>query len=256
MSEELKAILVVTNHFKIQPVNPKIVFANKHLLNFIGYDLSEITSQGPDKIFKNWNNHEFIQEIVACVENKVNWSGTLIVKDKKGKERKQKFTITPVYGLNGEINFYSCSTLVKAKTCKRLKDGTQVCLDDFVTSMTQYYEHFQQVCTMAPENLLKLDMDGVISYINPHAQEKFNLTLNDNFFNNIKNNSTIIDFFKSNATVGKVSQLSFDVKECSVKCKFWPISNENGIIVGYSMSLSDITKKREVAKQLLALKGA
>lgn len=257
MFEESKAIAVITNHFKEQPVNPKIVFANSHLLNMVGYGLDEVASCDPSKIFANWNNHEFIQEIVACVENKVSWVGTLIVLGKDGKQKKQKFTITPVYGLDGDINFYSCSTPVKSKKCAKNVDGSFSCLDDFVTSMTQYYEHFQQVCVMAPENLLKIDIDGKITYINPHAQEQFNLSTGDNVFDIVSSSKNkIIDFFKSNGVVGKVSKIDFDMNSCSVKCKFWPISSDNKTISGYSLSLTDITKRREVARQLLAMKGA
>ena len=260
MSNEFKAVVVITNHFKEQPVNPKIVFGNCHFLATIGYSLDEIGGADPSLIFTNWVKDEFVQEIVACVDNKVSWTGFLNVKNKQGKVTKREFTITPVYDLSGSINFYSCCTMVKNKHCAKNKDGNITCLDDYLNSMTEYYTHFQQACVLAPENFIKLDLSGNITFINQHAQDQFYLETNFNIFDSLDTDKDrVMDFINDTETSGKVRKIEFDIITgthiASVKCKCWANVNEQNEVVGHSLSLTDVTKKRNVAKQLMALRG-
>jgi transcriptional regulator with PAS, ATPase and Fis domain len=256
MSKEFhKAILIVTNHFTVEPVNPKIVYANQHFLNMLGCNLSDIEKQDPSKVFKNWNNNEFIQEIVNCVEQKINWVGDLQVIDKNSKISARKFVITPVYNIKNDINFYSCSTLIDADLCTNADD----CLDGYVDSMSEFYEHFQSVCEKSPANLLRMDTSGNINYINSHAQKHFNLNIGCNLFEIIEDNANKIKrSFSDKNILGKVSKINFDFfsdQSWSVQCKFWPINDDQNNIIGYSAVLIDNTKRKDITKQLLALKG-
>lgn len=254
MVENFKAVVIITNHFKEQPVFPKIVYANKYLLNSIGYNLQEIADKDPSAIFANWNNDEFISEIVTCVDRKVSWVGDLQVKDKNNKTQTKKFTITPIFNPFGEILYYSCTTEVSAKQCKTNSDGNLICLDDFVNALWEHQAVFKDTYEMAPENLLKIDVDGNITFINKQANESLSLNLGDNLFKIVKD-ASIKKAFKDKNTIGKVTKINFDIKTMPVSCKFWPL-DQDGKIIGYSISISDITRKRNVAKELLALKGA
>lgn len=260
MSEVCKGIAIITNHFKEQPVEPKIVYANKYLLNLIGRGLDKVVNQTPSNIFANWNNDKFIQEIVACVEQKISWVGDLDVVTDSGKTEKKKFTITPVYNISGEISYYSCTTQVK-KNCKKDSEDNLICLDDFINSLWEYQSHFKEVYELAPANLLKIDTHGKINFINKHAQEQFALKSGDNMFDLINAGATKVKkFFKDKKTVGKVSKVDFDLATnnqiWSINCRFWPMVDELGDVVGYSVSLSDITKQRDITQKLMALKGA
>ena len=258
MTETCKGIAIITNHFKEQPVQPKVVYANKYLLNLLGISLEEIVNKSPDKIFSNWNSDKFIQEIVACVEQKISWVGELELKTGKKASEKKKFIITPVYNINGEIIYYSCTTDVKKS--RSSKKENDVCLDDFVSSLWEYQSHFKEVYELAPANLLRIDIDGNISYINKHAQDDFHLKNGDNVFNLITSGSSEVKkFFKDKKTIGKISKIDFDLnannKIWTINCRFWPLVDEANQIIGYSISLSDITKKRVITQKLLALRG-
>lgn len=253
MGENFKGIVIITNHFKEQPVFPKIVYANKYLLNLIGYSLEAITNQDPSKIFTNWNNNDFITEIVTCVDQGISWVGDLVVSKKDGKTQTKKFIITPVKNAVGEIMYYSCSTDIAQKHCK-LVSGDTNCLDDFVNTLWEYQAVFQDTYNLAPESLLKIDLEGSITYMNDLAQKQFSLTKGNNIFK-LVNDASIKKAFKDKKTIGKVTKINFNLNNIPVSCKFWPLDLD-GVVVGYSISISDITEKRDVARQLLALKGA
>jgi len=137
MTETCKGIAIITNHFNDQANQPKIVYANKYLLNLLGMSLDQIVNQPPTKIFANWDNEIFIQEIIACVNKKVSWFGELDVYTKESVTEKKNFTITPVYDVKGDISYYSCITDV-VKNCKTESEDNLVCLDDFVDTLWQY----------------------------------------------------------------------------------------------------------------------
>src|SRR5271166_762281 len=132
MTETCKGIAIITNHFKDQTHPPKVVYANKYLLNLLGLGLDQVANQDPSKFFANWNSDNFVKEILACVDQKINWAGELDVYTcpKKSATEKKSFTITPVYTVNGDISYYSCTTDV-IKNCKTDSEDNLVCLDDF-----------------------------------------------------------------------------------------------------------------------------
>lgn len=261
MTETCKGVAIITNHFKEQAVQPKIVYANKYLLNLLGLGLDQIVNQDPSKIFANWNSDQFIAEIVACVDQKISWVGDLDVytDSSKTSTEKKHFTITPVYNITGDISYYSCTTEVK-KSCKTDSEDNLICLDDFISSLWEYQSHFKEVYELAPANLLRINPCGKISYINKHAQERFNIKSGDNMFELIgKRGEEVKQFFNDKQTIGKISKIDFDLtadnKIWSINCRFWPLVDDNGKIFGYSVSLSDITSKRDLTQKLLALKG-
>lgn len=260
MSEVCRGILIISNHFKEQPVEPKIVYANKYFLNLIDCNLDKVVNQDPSKIFANWDKDGFIQEIVACVEQKISWIGNLDVFTSGSKCEKKKFIITPVYNIAGEISYYSCTTEVNKKS-KKSADDNLICLDDFISSLWDYQSHFKEVYEMAPANLLKIDLKGEINFINKHAQEQFALQPGNNMFSLItEDSSKVKKFFKDKKIIGKVSKIDFDLTSknqiWSITCRFWPIVDELGVVTGYSVSLSDITKQRDITQKLMALKEA
>jgi hypothetical protein len=254
MSENFKGIAIITNHFKEQPVFPKIVFANKYLLNLMGYSLEEIADKDPSTIFANWNNNEFITEIVSCVDQGISWVGDLVLIKKEGKPQTKKFIITPVVNAHGEIMYYSCSTEISQKHCKLVSGGSLSCLDDFVDTLWKHQQVFKDTYQLAPECLFKTDLVGNVTYANNLSQSHLKINVGDNLFK-LVNDSSVKKAFKDKKTVGKVTKINFDLNNMPVSCKFWPL-DDNGVVVGYSISVSDLTKKRDVAKQLLALKGA
>lgn len=139
MTETCQGIAIITNHFKHEGTQPKIVYANKYLLHMLGISLEKVANRDPNKIFANWNNDVFVKEIIACVDQKINWVGELeVYKNKKRTiTEKKKFIITPVYDVNGNISYYSCTTDVE-KNCKTESEDNLVCLDDFVDTLWQY----------------------------------------------------------------------------------------------------------------------
>ena len=263
MTESFKGIIIITNHFKEQPVDPKIVYINKNLLSVLGYTLEDIINLNPEKIFKNWTGDQFIQEIVSCVEQKISWAGNLDVKQKNGKIFKNKFIITPVYTISGDVSYYSCSTeIAQLEEIHELPEK-DICLDDFISCLWEYQEHFREVCDMAPVNLLKINKIGKIKYLNNQAVEHFGFKVGDNLFDMISQNSSktkITKFFTDKQTIGKVSKVGFDInynnKQLNLNCKFWPLADDSKEIKGYSINLSDVSKAKEIVKEFMALKGS
>lgn len=263
MTEIVKAIIIVSNHFKELPVCPKIIYANRYLLDLIGASLENVINKDPSLFFLNWNNDAFIQEIVQCVDQKMSWHGNLEFKDNAHNEiQKAEFTITPVYNVTGEICYYSCTTHIERNVLKSIDDNL-VCLDDFVCALWEYHEHFREICELSPANLLKISNDGDVTYANLHALNQFGIKNGDNLFDLITNDLDRIQtaqYFTDKITVGKVSKIDFDIKvnnkEFNIHSKFWPIADMHDKIIGYSISISDITKNKTIAKQILALRGS
>ena len=259
-NKTVKATLIVTNHFKELPVNPKIVYANKYMLNLSGYDLEEITNQEPQKLFANWNNDSFIQEIVSCVDKKIDWVGELQVITHSGSMVKKIFQITPIYNANNEISYYACSTNSNCSLCEKVQNSNLICLDDYICSLVENQNNYQTIFETAPENLLKIDLNGNIIFANAQSQNHFKLIPGDNIFKLMKNSSKRIQsFFKNKNVKGKVSKIDFEINSNNqvfpVHCKFWLLTDDNNNAVGYSISLSDMTRRLDIAKKILELKG-
>jgi len=250
----MQAILIITNHFKQLPVNTKIVYANKHFLKLLDCDLSDILDSEPVKFLKDWNKDKFITEIVQCVEQGINWRGDLHLIDKNNKIIKKSFTITPVYGLNGDINFYSCSTAVD-EISKAETNG----LDEYIDSINQFYQNFQHICEQSPVNLVKINTKGNIDYCNSQCQKNFGFQTGQNFFKMIENNTSVKRLFANKKIIGKVNKAKFDIisngMSIMIECKFWPIIDDDNSITGFSIAISDKTRDKEFANEILALKG-
>lgn len=255
MSEYVKAVAIITNHFKEKPVNSKIVYVNNNLLQAIGYNLDELTGKDPEILFHNWYKDHFIEQIVACVDQKVSWAGSLDVNTKTGEKTNLEFVITPIYGIDGNINYYICSGNV-------LKCNDGVCtpeLDDYISSMWQYYDHFVGVCKANPSNLIRIDLDGKIVYSTDYTSNQLGLSVNENFFESIFGGKQVKEEIVHRASIGKVTKLEFEAKiakkHYEFQSKFWPIADNDHNIIGYAISFSDITERKSIKRQLLALKG-
>ncbi len=260
MSDELKGIIIITNHFKEHPVFPKVVYANNYFLNSIGYLLEEIINKDPSEIFANWNNDEFIQEIVKCVDNKSSWCGELILKSKNGKNKARKFSITPIFTVDGEISYYSCSMKISNKTVCEINTACGLeCLDKLVDTLSKHQEYYQNIYQINPENIIKIDTVGNVIFTNDQAKENLGIASGENLFKKCLEKHIKSEFKEKNIK-GKVSKTEFSYilnkKTVFIKAHYWPIYSEENKLSGYSLNLVDISKKKNIKNELLALKGA
>lgn len=247
------AFAVITNHFKEKGVIPKIVYANNVLLHSIGYSLDEISGKDPVTLFTNWYRDHFIEQIVACVDEGASWSGTMVMTHKSGKKFDLDFVITPIYNIDGSINYYICSASVDC--------DESVCtpeLDNYISSMWQYYDHFVGVYKGTPANLVRIDRAGKVTFITELGKKHLGIDLGDDFFKNLKNGTDTEEEIHLRSSLGKVSKINFTTKnkDLSFKGKFWPIADSNHSIIGYAITFADVTERVKITKKLLELKGA
>jgi hypothetical protein len=157
MTETCKGIAIITNHFKDTDNQPKIVYANKYFLNLLGVTLEKVVNQDPSNFFANWHTETFVKEIIACVDQKVSWTGDLDVytHPENRTAEKKKFIITPVYDINGSISYYSCTTDVE-KNCKCESVDNLIGLNDFIDSLWQYKSQYESDLTKKRDITQKL----------------------------------------------------------------------------------------------------
>ena len=257
MSSTVKGTIIITNHFTRDPVLPKIVYANKYLLDFLGTTLETVVGQDPGDIFLNWKRDDFIKQIVTCVENKQNWQGIVDLSIQGIKHRKN-FLITPVFDSGNEISYYSCSTEVP-DTFITFEHENLFVLDNFIACLQSSQEHFKEVCDTTPNNLINIDMQGTVVYANNSAIESLGLNVGDNLWAATSESKSLQDEFSVRAEKGRVRQTQLEViakgKMIAWDCKYWPTTDSQDSITGYALSLTNNTRNYHIAKQFEALKG-
>lgn len=260
MPNELDGYIIITNHFKSVDAKPKIVYANNNLLSYLGYKLSEIIDKKPDTIFLNWTEENFKEQIIQCVDDKKDWFGSITLKRKNKKSAITKdFAITPVFGLSGEISYYSCRTLIEEH---EIAKNTKTPLDDFIGSLWESQKEFSEIYVNSPADLLKIDLKGIITFANLSAQRNFAFEVGQDLFSDVVNDefSKVYSFFKDNENIDEQTKLILTLeknhKELFLECHFTPLFDSTKHISGYSVSIRDISKRKEISKKLLALKGA
>lgn len=258
----LTGVMVITNHLDDANSNPTIVYANKHLLDHIKRPLSDIINRPPIDVITEWSP-ALINEIIECTRNNTDWIGNLTIRTKKSSE-KMEFVITPIQDSSGSVIYYSCSTKIHQDCSKFIKPTKANCVDQFIADLLNFKKDFKSICDSTPSSILKLDLDGFITYRNNTTIAHFGIPHGANFISFIKDKDQKSKFiaYIAEKNISKEFNINLTLfisksdRPFYTECKFKPILSASAEIIGFSVNLIDKSENYEIVKQFEALRGA
>lgn len=251
-------IIIFTNHLEHGLVEPKIVYANAHFEKLSGYNLSELSNRNPCE-FLGKETKDKVRDIVSVITKKDPWQGPVSIKTKDGSEVIAYIKLVSIVNPVDEILYYACFVQSFEQVCH--PDGTCDLLENFVESLFEHYNYYQDVSDQIPQALVRFDLEGKILYANTETQRTFNMFINNNIFDYVDRDDRLFvrKMIRKNLPNDKISKITFKLntgnKITWVACSFWPIIKNNEV-VGFAGNLQDVSKETNLVRQLEILKKA
>jgi PAS domain S-box-containing protein len=101
-----EAILVTDTDFRT-PGGPHVIYANRAFHEMTGYSPNEIMGRSPKILQGPKTDREVLKRLRQCLEDEVDFVGDVINYRKDGSEYHVHWSITPVFGEDGNIKYYA-----------------------------------------------------------------------------------------------------------------------------------------------------
>ena len=118
---ESSDLSIMLTDSKIDPPGPKIIYANKNLINVTGYFLEELLGKTPRILQGEYTDRAVLDKVRACLVDGVPFSGVTTNYKKDGTPFLMSWTLEPIT-LDGVKYFYAIQTDLAGGLLKALEE--------------------------------------------------------------------------------------------------------------------------------------
>lgn len=253
-------IVIITNHFDLGVVDPRMVYANDEFLKLVGLEMDQVIGESPCMLFGERTDRGLLDLIKNTVMKKINWEGVITIYDSLKNPIDIKLRVIPVVNPVDEIMYYSCFIEYAHAACDISNNECKV-LNSFVDSLFEHYDYFQNLSEESPQPMMRMDERGKILYVNHEARNLFAMQAGTNIEDSLHPDDvkfierTLATTRTENRTTKATFRLYKNGQYIWCTGSFWNI-NKNEKSIGIGATLKDASSEAQLLQQLQQLKKA
>lgn len=237
--------------FVITDINGNIEYVNPHFLEFTGYSYEEVIGKNPRFLKSGWQPKSFYKEFWDTILSGKIWKGEFHNKKKNGELFWEFATISPMFDSNGKITSFIAfkEDITQSKLAK----------EKLIESEKRYSELAKQSRTFAWE----VDDKGIYQYVSPVIEQvlgyKPEEIINKLYYYDLCPVSDREEFVNSVTKMFENKNILVNLENKAISKSgemVWlntngmPLIGENGELIGYRGSNTDITVRKLADEKL------